>query len=244
MFKDKTYDEMDDISRMFEPFQFDLNDELSKFPDRLEVDPEILFKNRSWHGGYGSSVRNALLNEAEKLGLDEIVNKHDILLNKEFFKFEIEKEETEDEEVKVILNASTMQLSHKIFLVKDKIAFDEQELEQMRKDVILSTIRRNLNHSRNLNKPRFNEIADIYNATKVKSERSYRGKIAAFCEHLETLLDEKVLDLRDMTLCHNFARWIVMYVRGGNLAALNNLTRVKIITHEKRPIYSIEEKEV
>jgi len=241
VFKDKIYDEMDDVSRMFEPFQFNLNDELSKFPDRVEVKPGDLFGNKSW-GGYGTDISRLLVETARELNLLEIVAKQDLLIKHNFFKFEIEKED--DEDTVITLDASIMELSHKIFLVKDKIAFDEQQLELMRKDIILSTMRRAFDRNRNVNKPRFNEIADIYNAVEVKSERSYFGKVDKFCEHLETLLNEKTLDIRDMELCQNFAKWIVLYVRNGNLAALNNLTRIKIITHEKRPIYSIEEKAV
>ena len=41
MFNDKVYEEMDDVEKMFEPFQYDLNDALAKFPDKVEVEFEI-----------------------------------------------------------------------------------------------------------------------------------------------------------------------------------------------------------
>lgn len=240
VFKDKIYEEMDDVSRMFEPFQFNLNDYLAQFPDRIEINPEELMVSDYW-GSFGVNIDTIVDGKAAELKLHEI-RLHLPLLNKNnFFKFEVEN--LEDGDV-VSLDASEMKLSHKIFLVKNKIAFDEQQLEVMRKQMVLDKIRRAFNRSRDVNKPRLNEVADIYGALDVKSDRSYHGKVTKFCNHLEKMIDEKVLDIRDMELCEKFAKWIILYVKAGNLAALNNLTRVKIITHEKRPIYSIEEKGV
>lgn len=240
MFKDKVYEEMDDVSKMFEPFQFNLNDELAQFPDKMEVDSKHLMSNDYW-GSYGTDLPAVISDKAGKLKLTEIIKNMDLLTSHDFFAFEVE--DLEDGG-KITFDAGTMTLSHKLFLVKKKIAFDEQELEAMRKNMTINNLKRAFNRSRDVNKPRLNEVADIYNAGDVKSERSYRGKVTKFCEHLDKIIEDKTLDIRDMDLCMNFAKWIILYVKTGNLAALNNLTRIKIITHEKRPIYSIEEKEV
>lgn len=242
MFKDKVYEEMDEISRMFEPFQFSLNDELAQLPDRIEVLPEQVLNSDGYSSGITTTTTTIVKNLAREMNLLQIIDKMRLLQNNEFFKFEVETDLAEGEYV--TLDGTTMKLSHKIFVVKNKIAFDEQELEKMRKEYILGSIRRNFERSRDVNKPRFNEIADIYGAEIVKSERSFRGKVSEFANHIERLIDDKTLDIRDMDLCHKFVKWIVYYVKNGNLAALNNLTRIKIITHEKRPIYSIEEKEI
>lgn len=239
MFKDKVYEEMDDVSKMFEPFQFALNDELALLPDKIEVLPQDMLTEDGIFN-YGTNVSSIVKKTARELGLQHIIDKMRLLSEKDFFKFEVEGEEG----ALITLDAPTMTMSHKIYVIKDKIAFDEQELEAMRKRYILGNLKSNFDRSRDVNKPRFNEIADIYGAEEVKSERSYHGKVFKFCQHMEKLIDEKTLDIRDMDLCHKFVKWIVYYVKNGNLAALNNLTRIKIITHEKRPIYSIEEKEI
>jgi len=244
MFKDKVYEEMDEISRMFEPFQFNLNDELALLPDKIEVLPEYIMNIDEYSGysGSGTNASRVVKAVANSMNLMQIIDKMRLLQNNDFFRFEVEGDLGDGEQVK--LDGTTMTMSHKVFVVKNKLAFDEQELEKMRKEYILGSIKNNFERSRDVNKPRFNEIADIYGAEIVKSERSYYGKVNAFVNHMEKLIDDKVLDIRDMDLCHKFVKWIVYYVKNGNLAALNNLTRIKIITHEKRPIYSIEEKEV
>lgn len=237
MFKDKVYDEMDEISRLFEPFQYDLNDELAKFPDKIEILPEDILK----YGVHGTDLYEVLGIRAGQLELHNIRHDIGLLVNNDFFKFVVET----DDKTTVNLDANSMNLSKKIYLIKNKIAFDELMLETMRKEDLLSCIRNQFYDNRSgMNKPRFNEIADIYGAKEVKSQRSCRGKVDKFCSHMATLLDDKTLDIRDMALCKKFNRWIILYVMNGNLAALNNLTRIKIITHEKRPIYSIEEKVV
>lgn len=231
---------MDDVEKIFEPFQFDLNDKLALFPDKTEIDPKHFMQKDLW-GDFGVNTYDILRIKSNELKLGMIGSNYHLLNDYKFFKFEIE--ETE-ENSKIVFNAKTGEISHKLFMVKDKIAFSEIELESIRKSSTTQYIRRKLNRSQSVNKPRINEIADIYNATKVKCSRSYNDKVLELCRHLETMMDDKVLDIRDMKLCNDFASWVVMYVRDGNLAALNNLTRIKIITHEKRPIYSIEEKAV
>jgi len=242
MFKDKVYDDMDDVSKMFEPFQYNLNDELAKFPDRVEIKPIDLMSYDNW-SGYGTDLPGEIRRIAKSLDLNQIIEHTSLLNSHGFFKFEVETDE-EDDQADIWVDAGDMTMSHKIFLVKDKIAFDEKQLEAMRKDYTLGQLRREFNSNRDMDKARFNEIADIYGAILVKPERSYHGKLKMFCKHLEHMIDEKVLDIRDMELVHKFVMWIAYYVKQGNLAALNNLTRIKIITHEKRPIYSIEEKAV
>lgn len=240
MFKDKVYEDMDDISKMIEPFQYDLNDDLSKFPDKIEVKPEDIFDENRW-GGYGASISDIVHKTAKQIGLKHIQDDCYDLVKAGFFKIEVEGEE-EDYKPTVTVDVTTMSMSHKVFIVKEKIAFDEQELESMRKKDFSEWMYRRFSRSSDINKGRFNEIADIYGAELAKSERSSRGKVTQFVTHIEKLMDDKILDIRDMTLCRKFNNWIVLYVKDGNLAALNNLTRIKIITHEKRPIYSIEEK--
>lgn len=230
---------MDDVSRMFEPFQYNLNDELSQFPDEIEVTAEDMFRGDMW-GGYGTELSYMVRRKAEKLGLRDICVNVSQLISDGFFEFRVENEDNEE----MYLDALNMTLSHKVFLVKVKIAYDEQELEQKRKNEFQNVMFRQFSRNGDLNKKRFNEVADIYGAADVLSDRSYRGKVTKFVKRMENLFEEKILDIRDMELCKKFNEWIVLYIKDGNLAALNNLTRIKIITHEKRPIYSIEEKDI
>jgi len=240
MFKDKVYEELDDISRLVEPFQSKENEELAEFPDEVEITKEMLINSYSDWGWSSINISSLVQDIACKLGLKEISAKN-YNISRDFFKIEARDLEENEE---VTINFDTNEMSHKIFMVKTKLGYDDIELEKIAKRNVVKTIKSHLCSSRNVNKSRLNEIADLYNAHDVKSDRSYRGKVRKFCMHLESLMDDRKLDIKDLELCKKFGKWIVLYVVNGNLPALNNITRIKIMMHENRPIYSIEEREV
>lgn len=238
MFKDKVYEDMDDISKLVEPYQLKLNEELSQFPDEVEITPDLIISLGSNWGWYGISSHSIISNLADKLQLYELSSKA-YETGRDFFEFKIADIEDGDYPTLDFINNT---ISHKIFLVKKKIAYEDEELERMVKRAIINPIRNRLSSNRTVNKPRLNEIADLFGAKKAMSERAYRLKVQELCKHLEDLVDQKKLDIRDIELCKKLGEWITMYVIDGNLPALNNLTRLKIMTHQNRPIYSIEER--
>jgi hypothetical protein len=238
MFKDKVYDDLDDISKLVEPYQYKLNEEIVQFPDEIEVTPEMILKcyDRSW-GWSGINTDGIVTSKAEELGLMELRKDYD---TKNTF-FEIQVKDKEDDE-EITIDFETGKMSHRIFVVKVKDIYDDADLAKKARHNIVGTIKNELWNARRVNKPRLNELADLYGAEEVKKDRSYKGKVRKFCNHLEGLMDDLKLDIRDIELSKKFGEWIVSYVKDGNLAALNNVTRIKIITHKNRPIYSIEER--
>ncbi len=240
MFKDEVYDNLDDISKLVEPIESTINNELSKFPDKVEITIEDIRQLYSYNWGWSSLQLNSIVSiHAQKLGLLNLFRLNELQLSK-FFKFEVEDIEDGDE-VKINLTQNTM--SHKVYLVKYTIGYDDRELEDMVKSSLTRFIKGNLHSARTVNKPRLNELADLFGAKDVKGDRSFRGKVNKFCKHMDSLVDDKKLNIRDLDLCGKFSVWIGLYVRDGNLAALNNITRIKIMMHENRPIYSIQEKD-
>lgn len=235
MFKDKVYEEMDDISKMIEPYQYSVNEELSQFPDEIEVKFELL--DTSW----GLNVREVVRVEASNLGLKELANKsYDI--GPEFFEFKILDEFGEElEETK--LNFRDRVLLDKIVMRKKKIAYEDSDLEKMAKSSLRASLESVYGSYSNYSASRLNEIADLFNANEVMKERSIRRKFYRLRTHFDSLFDSKKLDIRDVGLSSRLGSWIVLYIKDGNLAALNNITRLKIMTHQNKPIYSMEEKE-
>jgi len=238
MFKDKVYEELDDISRLIEPFQSDINEELSLFPDEIEITKEMLINSSSNWGWESIRISTIISAIAIKLNLNKI-NIESYSLSRDFFKIEVRDFEDGDS---VTLNLETNELSHKIFIVKTNFGYEDNDLEKMAKSNIIHTIKSRLNNNRRVNKSRLNELADLYGAHEVRSDRGYRGKVNKFCKHLDALINDKKLEIKDLELCKRFGQWVVQYVSEGNLPALNNITRIKIMMHENRPIYSIEER--
>ena len=242
MFTDKIYENMDEISKLVEPIESVINNSLSEFPDEIEITAEHMLQLYDVNYGWSSfRADDLLLQKAKELNLKDFIKLNLSEIARKFFKFEVRDLEDEDA---VTIDYETGNMSHQIFLVKHTIGYDEKELEDMARSALTKQIRNGLWSNRVVNKPRLNELADLFGAKDVMSDRSFKGKVRKFCKHIGDLVDDRKLDIRDLTLCHKFARWVVLYVSEGNLAALNNITRIKIMMHEDRPIYSIEERSV
>lgn len=241
MFKDKVYEELDDISKLVEPFQSGINEELALFPDEIEITNDMILNLHSKDWGWSTfRVGDIISEKAKELNLKTIEREyHEI--SREFFEIKVENLEEGEE---VTINFETGIMSHRLLIVKAKIGYDDNELEKQARYKIINTLRRNLSSNKVVNKSRINEISDLYGAYDVRKDRTYRGKVRKLCKHLEELMDDRKLDIKDLGLCERFANWIILYVRDGNLPALNNVTRIKIMMHEDRPIYSIEERDV
>jgi hypothetical protein len=57
------------------------------------------------------------------------------------------------------------------------------------------------------------------------------------------LIKSKKIDIRDVSLVEKLGKWIELYCVDGNLPALANIAKIKIMSHQNRPIYSIQEQE-
>lgn len=234
MFKDKVYEEMDEISKLIEPYQYSINEEMSKFPDEIEVKIELL--DTLW----GVSVRDILRHEALLLDLKELANKSYDIAN-EFFEFKIVNDENEEVE-STRLNFRDGVLLDRVLMIKKKIGYEDNDLEKIVKNSFASSFDVYTNYS-SYSASRINEIADLFNAYEAMKERSVRRKFSKLRTHFSNLFDSKKLDIRDVGLASRLGKWLVLYAKDGNLAALNNITRLKIMTHQNKPIYSMEEKE-
>jgi hypothetical protein len=231
IFKDKVYDEMDDISKLIEPYQCGLNEDLSRFPDRLEVSPDQL--ESTWGTGVRDIVRK-YAKSAELHALSE--NIWD--LDPNFFQFEIVNSEGEQTDL-LHYNFATKEIDGKIFLVKKMFCVEDDGVM----DIIIKNIQNKLSmYSRSADSKRINEIADLFNAADIKQRRSTGKKMRYLRDHIVSLVKSKKLDIRDAELATRFSSWILLYVNDGSLPALANITKLKIMTHQNKPIYSIDER--
>lgn len=236
MFKDKFYEDMDDISKMIEPYQYSVNEDLSKFPDEIELTPEEL--ETPW----ALSTKDVMRNRARLLGLTSLVDKSYDMSN-DFFEFKIINEFNEEVD-ETTYNFKDRIMADKVIMVKRRVAYEDADVEKIAKATIVDGLYFSTWLYRDLNPGRFNEIADLFNDADTKKQRSIRKKVYSFKQHMGKLIDSKKIDIRDIDLCSRFTSWILLYIKDGNLAALNNVTRLKIMMHQNKPIYSMEEKEV
>jgi len=231
LFKDKVYEEMDDISKLIEPYQYSLNDDLAQFPDEVEITRDHMQTQ------YSFSVRDVVRSKAKELELYNLVDKV-WEVGESFFEFKIYDSEGEVAE-SIDYDFKNNKMNGRILLVKKKAYLGDADIV----GVIKKTIEDKFYSGNNTyDSKRINEIADLFNDNTVKKQRSIRKKVRHLSRHLAALIDSRKIDIRDVGLASRFVDWIILYIKDGNLPALANITKLKIMTHNNRPIYSIDEK--
>jgi hypothetical protein len=234
LFQDKVYEEMDDFLKLIEPYICETNNDLAEFPDEIVLSFDQVYQLSSSKYGFDSISLDSIISaKAKELNLRSIYeNCYDI--SRKFFEFK-------SDEDNLVMNLETKTLSGEIKIVKKKIAFEDDELKEKSWNVIRAKILSGLNSNKKMDKRRMNDVADLFNSRETRKDRSWRGKLSCLLSDLRKMWESNKLDIRNYELCEKFGNWIVAYVRNGNLAAYKNLTRIKVMSHQSKPIYSIEE---
>lgn len=239
IFKDKVYDEMDDISRLIEPYEYSVNAEISQMPEEIEITAEDLINMKMY--GRGLSPSSILIKTAKELNLLALASS---FRNGSYYKFYSPTiiPNFEDEVPIGIFNVDDKTMTHRIVLKKIKDSYDEKELQVLAVEFIAEHFR-SLEYipASKIDKSRLNELAQLFNCPESMKERSSSKKIRLLRTKVTTMMKDGSLDIRDIDLANRFGNWFKLYVLDGNLPALTNLTKIKIVSHNKRPIYSIEE---
>src|SRR5690606_2195680 len=108
-----------------EPFHSSINEELSQFPDEIEITQQRILDSYTPSWGFSSiRLRDIICEKARELGLSQIEKSYyDVASH--FFEIQVKDLNEGDD---VIIDFETGVLSHKILLVKTKIGFDDSEL--------------------------------------------------------------------------------------------------------------------
>lgn len=235
LFKDKTYDDLDDISQLVEPYVIDINEDLSKCENEIIIDENKLSGMVRSHGSLAK--RKIIEWHANDNGLKALANyaNRDYSFADKFFEFEIE-EGTQ-------YNAETNELKGSVKLIKKKFGYEDREIEDMMHNVVIKTFRKFPKPSK-ISKARLNEVCDLFGAKEALSARSANEKLRYLRVRYLELMQDKTLNIRDVALFKRFMRWNYLYIVNGNLPAMSNITKVKIMMRKELPIYSIKEEQV
>lgn len=239
LFKDKTFEEMDEISQMIEPFESQINVELSQFPDEFMLDAEFFtclidYNRNRLHYSITEDLRKIVERKANTLGLELLAKtaRTNSSFMTEFFDFEAE------ENCKY--NAKTNELTGEIKVIKKKIAYEDKDIETHMKDYLRNAFN-DFYRPGEVNKPRVNEILDLFNVKEGLSEKKALTKVRMLSKHYQTLIEDRSLNIRDVELFKRFVLWNIKYIKNGSLPALSNITKIKIMMRKGLPIYSIKE---
>jgi len=230
IFDDKKFGKLDWMTQITETIQSELNDILAKLPDRTEISVDDIAEQchgENFHVYHGNIVRNILHKDFVQVSWEEERAIMDC--------FELEATSPLE------FNLETNTLTGTITLVKKQFTFRDEELQKMM----------GVNGIRDLNNVKFkhewpldrlNEILDVLgNSEECQKNRAYTKKMDRIMERLREIFANNEWRIRDTELANRMCRWIKDYIQVGNLAALTNLCKLKVMTHHNMPIYSIEE---
>lgn len=243
-FKDEVYENMDDISKMIEPFEFQLNNELAQFPDEFELTPIEMESIIAWSGGWGEgyyeSLDTLIKNRASKLNLESI--RKEINSNRNAHQMFDLVVEPDIEGVNLTYDLVTRQIEGgKIFIRKKIIALEDSAIESKMASHLHNKFSEYFIYASTVNKKRLNEIADMFGAKKAREERSWHKKVYELRKHFAAMIIDKKLPIKDFELYTRFVIWVINYIKDGSLPAMANIAKLKIMLRNGLPIYSMKE---
>ena len=232
IFDDKKFEQLDWMTQITETIDSELNGLLARLPDEKTFDMQsllaLLDNSYSLSISSGNLVR-LLLREIEPLKYMDYTEETRLI---ECFKFECSD--------RIELNFDTMEMTGSVKLVKVTKTLEDEDLQKMMGHKGLESLRYvDLDVTMC---GRANEILDLIDAHKdCVRTRSINKKVRAVRDRLRVIFTNNEWRIRDMDLADKISLWCRDYIRDGSLAALMNLAKLKVMTHNSMPIYSIEE---
>jgi hypothetical protein len=229
IFKDATYEDMDWIAKVTEPLQSPLNETLSLLPEEIILAEETIARLFS----------NSRIDVSHYLN-----NSHHSYRDMSWeargridkcFKVEVENNTTID------FRTEPPTVTGGIRIIKTISSFEEKELTKLLGDEAIARIRNTRKRCANFF-PRANEIAEIFECgPEVFRTRSPYKKVAGIANRYAELLVTNKWRIRDDKLASSVGSWVRSYIEKGDLSALANICKLKVMTYSGDPIYSIEE---
>ncbi len=231
IFKDKVYQDMEWLEKVCEPIVCDLNDILNKLPDSIEITYDMI-------------VKDSLTYVPSYLSADIFIETHSLLKTLDWtdkkkivdcFSVVIEGEPILDMEAKTLTGGN-------IKLVKTKEKFEEKEIQSLIGVKGVGAYLNGISHKK-VSTDRLNEILELLGEDKARRSRSPREKMFALRVRFMEIMENNEWNIRDVALSNRVSLWVRMYLLEGNLAGYMNFCKLKVMTHEDAPIYSVEGEE-
>ena len=235
IFKDEVYEKMDWLEKACVPVICKLNDVLNSLPDEIVLDYDFIVKE-GFRYGPGRIEVDCVLNNAETY--HHLLKKLPYDDKSRIYKcFDLKIEGSP------VLNLLEHTLKGgTIKLVKTKEAFEEKEIQAL---IGEQGIRNHLNNIDHKDVPveRLNEILELLGLHEARRNRSSKQKLDSLVERMREIMTKNEWDIRDVELSNRIPEWIREYLKDGSLPAYMNFCKLKVMTHNEEPIYSIEGEE-
>lgn len=234
IFEDKEYAKMDWLTQAVEPIISSLNDKLIALPSEF-----VLTYNDVVRLAF-SGYNDLRINEADLVA--HCFRKNN-LNTKDLPKEITEVYKLQLEGIPIVDMTGNGLSGGTIRIVKTKDHFEEKDLLKMMGREGFAKL--HTMDTRNMDVARPNEILELLggmeNALKSKSVGS---KCQAIAAEYDKIMQENRWNIRNVDLSNRIGEWIRLYLMHGNLAALTNFCKFKVMTHNNQAIYSIQEESV
>ena len=228
-FADVKYDNMDWISQAVEPIESDLEARWALIPDEMEISPDDLYIDSSGYINLGNAARHQIL-------------KCDPMFNiglfwpfgyDELFQTEINTEIEWD-----VINKK---FSSPLILRKKKRALTQQDLMRIMVYRVSDKIR-NISINSDDEVLRAREVLDLIDHSRLVAAGRSKYKLAReINDATQAKITANEWRVRNTDLALKIGEWICEYIQRGNLHAMANFAKFKVMTHNGAPIYSVKE---
>ena len=223
-FQDETYEKMDWLSQAISPFIFSANDVLAKMPDVIELSEKKLMAHLNLLYSTRLDVYDLLRSHLSDSRLDYSSR---MMLARQY-QFQC------DHKQFTLSLDNDIQNDIKVCLVKQNHVIPDSEIIEH----ILAQI--SFNNRKTDSAKAVNDMLELLD-NKEKFGNSVKMKKRQIVHLYQKIVRENTWQIRNADLLVNAWNWIDNYVTKGNLAALANITKLKVMTHKNQPIYSMKE---
>lgn len=236
VFQDKKFEGLDYVSQLIEPIDSQLNVLLGELPDEFIIDAQtlrnLLHSRGSSYLSKGS-ILNYILSTLHLQNFAELINSASFDAIEKCFELHVD-------DNNIIFDFDKNFLSQPIKLIKVTQNLDDKILEKLLGQEGLYTVY-NCDFSQ-YNMSRANDIMEMLGECEsgIKT-KTYRKKRSVVLHRLEAIFRNNEWKIKDMELANKVGYWVRSYIEDGNIAALSNLCRLKVMTHTGNPIYSMKE---
>lgn len=234
VFDDKRYEELDWISQATEPIESHLNEYMELLPDSIEINMDNFVALMGHSYDLNLSKSSALRQYFASIQVQKNCtalswSEREALLNN--FEFQIEGNPIFNYEDNTVTGG-------KVLLVKINSSLEEDHLKKLHGAAGLDS----LYSFYAIDVARANEILELLgNSEEGLRSRSPRLKKNFLIKRIQQIIKNNEWNIKSADLADKICFWVKDYVSNGDLSALSNFCRLKVMTHKGLPIYSMEE---
>ena len=230
VFDDKKFEKLDWMTQITETIDSELNELLARLPDRIEFSLNDILKWVS--SGSQFSVRTDSV-VRDLLAYERSLSWEESSKIVKCFKLEMSPTLTVDFE--------RLTMEGTLTLIKVIPTLADEELQPLMGAKGIDALRQ-VDFDDKWPLDRLNEMLDVLGkGEEAQRTRSQKKKMIRIRERLREIFGDNEWRIRDMALADKIGYWIADYISTGNLAALTNFCKIKVMTHNNMPIYSVEE---